>query len=286
MRSNLDCIPCFQRQALQALRFVSDDEEMQEETMRRIMARLLELEWDSTPPELAREVHRLVRERFGGGDPYAGVKMSSNQEALRLYTSTRNIVQESEDPLIAAGRIAIAGNIIDFGATPDYDLGATISEVMGKDFALDDTEEFRERLGEGTRLLYFLDNAGEIVFDKLFVETMQERCGLGSVDFVVKGGPILNDVTMDDALFIGLDKVSDSSFLRITNGDPGTGPARKSEEVESWIRGHDLTVSKGQGNYEEMSQYKDIFFLLLAKCPLIARDLSVGVGDVVFHRSR
>jgi uncharacterized protein with ATP-grasp and redox domains len=286
MRSNLDCIPCFQRQALQALRFVSDDEEMQEETMRRIMARLLELEWDSTPPELAREVHRLVRERFGGGDPYAGVKMSSNQEALRLYTSTRNIVQESEDPLIAAGRIAIAGNIIDFGATPDYDLGATISEVMGKDFALDDTEEFRERLGEGTRLLYFLDNAGEIVFDKLFVETMQERCGLGSVDFVVKGGPILNDATMDDALFIGLDKVSDSSFLRITNGDPGTGPARKSEEVESWIRGHDLTVSKGQGNYEEMSQYKDIFFLLLAKCPLIARDLSVGVGDVVFHRSR
>jgi uncharacterized protein with ATP-grasp and redox domains len=286
MRSNLDCIPCFQRQALQALRFVSDDEEMQEETMRRIMARLLELEWDSTPPELAREVHRLVRERFGGGDPYAGVKMSSNQEALRLYTSTRNIVQESEDPLIAAGRIAIAGNIIDFGATPDYDLGATISEVMGREFALDDTEEFRERLGEGTRLLYFLDNAGEIVFDKLFVETMQERCGLGSVDFVVKGGPILNDATMDDALFIGLDKVSDSSFLRITNGDPGTGPARKSEEVESWIRGHDLTVSKGQGNYEEMSQYKDIFFLLLAKCPLIARDLSVGVGDVVFHRSR
>lgn len=286
MRSNLDCIPCFQRQALQALRFVSDDEEMQEETMRRIMARLLELEWDSTPPELAREVHRLVRERFGGGDPYAGVKRSSNQEALRLYSSTRKIVQESEDPLIAAGRIAIAGNIIDFGATPDYDLGATISEVMGKDFALDDTEEFRERLGEGTRLLYFLDNAGEIVFDKLFVETMQERCGLGSVDFVVKGGPILNDATMDDALFIGLDKVSNSSFLRITNGDPGTGPARKSEDVESWIRGHDLTVSKGQGNYEEMSQYKDIFFLLLAKCPLIARDLSVGVGDVVFHRSR
>jgi len=286
MRSNLDCIPCFQRQALQALRFVSDDEEMQEETMRRIMARLLELEWDSTPPELAREVHRLVRERFGGGDPYAGVKRSSNQEALRLYTSTRKIVQESEDPLIAAGRIAIAGNIIDFGATPDYDLGATISEVMNKEFALDDTEEFRERLGEGTRLLYFLDNAGEIVFDKLFVETMQERCGLGSVDFVVKGGPILNDATMDDALFIGLDKVSNSSFLRITNGDPGTGPARKSEDVESWIRGHDLTVSKGQGNYEEMSQYKDILFLLLAKCPLIARDLSVGVGDVVFHRSR
>ena len=286
MRSNLDCIPCFQRQALQALRFVSADEKMHEDALRQIMGRLLELRWDSTPPELAREVHRLVRERFGGDDPYAGVKKSSNEEALRLYDSARKMVQESEDPLIAAGRIAIAGNIIDFGATPDYDLGATISDVMDKEFALDDTEEFRERLGEEPKLLYFLDNAGEIVFDKLFVETMEERCGLGSVDFVVKGGPILNDATMDDARFIGLDKVKNSSFLRITNGDPGTGPARKSEEVESWIRGHDLTVSKGQGNYEEMSQYGDIFFLLLAKCPLIARDLSVGVGDVVFHRSR
>ncbi len=254
--------------------------------MRRVMTRLLELKWDSTPPELAREVHRLVRERSGGGDPYAGVKRASNEEALKLYSSARRMVWESGDPLIAAGRIAIAGNIVDFGASPDYDLKSTISDVLRKKFALDDTEDFRSRLGKAARLLYFLDNAGEIVFDRLFVETMRETHGLGSVDFVVKGGPILNDATIGDARFVGLSKLENSSFLTITNGDPGTGPARKSDEVESWIRGHDLTVSKGQGNYEEMSQCRDVFFLLIAKCPLIARDLSVRVGDVVFHRSR
>ena len=283
MKLNLDCVPCFQRQALQAIRFVSIDEETHEELLRKVMQKLLELKWDSTPPELAREVHRLVRSYTGERDPYERVKDESNREALKLYPRMKEMVEASNDPLVTAARIAIAGNIIDFGATPEYDLEATISEVLEKKFAVDATEKFRRRLSGASTVLYFLDNAGEIVFDRLLVETMAREREFESVDFVVKGGPILNDATFVDAKSVGLDMISNSSFLTITNGDPGTGPARKSSEVRLWIKEHDITISKGQGNYEEMSEYGDIFFLLIAKCPLIARDIMVDVGDIVFH---
>lgn len=285
MKLSLDCIPCFQRQALQALRFVSSDEHLQEEVLREVMERLLELKWESTPPQLAREVHRLVRERVGEADPYQVVKERSNREALRLYPRMKRLVEESPDPVISAARVAIAGNIIDFGATPDYDLRATITRVLEAQFAIDDSAEFKEAAKGSSSLLYFLDNAGEVVFDRLFVETLIRAFDLKRIDFVVKGGPILNDATLGDAKSAGLADIPGASFRAITNGDPGTGPPRLSSEVRAWLDEHDLTISKGQGNYEEMSEYPGVFFLLLAKCPLIARDLSVNVGDIIFKRT-
>lgn len=282
MKLNLDCIPCFQRQALQAIRFVTDDERVHEKVVRDVMKKLLGLEWDSTPPALAREVHHLVRTYTGGGDPYEGVKEDSNEEALKLYDEMKGIVRDSEDELMTAARIAIAGNIIDFGAVQEYDLLQTIDDVLEKDFAVDDSARFRKELEQTQSVLYFLDNAGEIVFDKLFFETLQRLSNVDKVNFVVKGGPILNDVTMDDAEMVGLDDIEGAEFLEITNGEPNTGPPRLSEEVRGWIADHDLTISKGQGNYEEMSEYSDMFFLLIAKCPLIAGDISVEVGDIVF----
>lgn len=282
LKLNLDCIPCFQRQALQAIRFVSEDEKVHERVIRDVMKRLLELEWDSTPPGLAREVHALVRRYTGGGDPYRKVKEDSNHEALRLYDEMKAIVEQSDDQIVTAARIAIAGNIIDFGAVQEYDLEETISDVLSREFAIDDSPEFKQRLSRAGSILYFLDNAGEIVFDKLFAETLASNADIEAIDFVVKGGPILNDATMEDAKMVGLDEIPGAAFRKITNGEPGTGPPRLSDEVRSWIAGHDLTISKGQGNYEEMSEYRDIFFLLIAKCPLIASDVSVDIRDIVF----
>ena len=286
MKLNLDCIPCFQRQALQAIRFVSDEERVHEEVIREVMKKLLELKWDSTPPELAREVHRLVRRYSGDADPYKKVKEDSNKEALMLYPRMKKIVQESDDPMVTAARIATAGNIIDFGAVVEYDLEATISQVLEKRFAVDDSAAFRKKLGKASSIIYFMDNAGEIVFDKLFVETLLGEFDIANVDFVVKGGPILNDATILDARSVGLDEIPRVSFLKITNGEPGSGPPRRSDEVRSWIKSHDLTISKGQGNYEEMSEYSGIFFLLIAKCPLIANNISVNIGDIVFKESQ
>ncbi len=288
MRLSLDCIPCFQRQALQAMRFVTDDEKVQEEALRATMRELLSLPWEATPPELARRVHRLIRQYSRSPDPYLQVKKQSNEHALKIYPEMKKIVTGSADRLETAARLAIAGNIMDFGASSSFDLEATIRSILHKPLAINDIGRLREELGKAEDILYFLDNAGEAVFDRLFLETLLEVYPIRRVNFVVKGGPVLNDVTEQDAVEAGLADLSSASevgFLKITNGDPGTGPSRRSPEVREWIQEHDVVISKGQGNYEEMSEISGIFFILMAKCPLIARDLKVKVGDAVIKRS-
>jgi uncharacterized protein with ATP-grasp and redox domains len=283
MKLNLDCIPCFQRQALQAVRFISDDEKLQERVLREVAKKLLESNWDSTPPELAHQVHSVVRRITNEKDPYKKVKQESNDLVLKLYPELKEKVNQSRDPLRTAVRLAIAGNIIDFGVPQEFNLEETIRDVLKKGFAIDDYEKLKEKLKDADTLLFFVDNAGEIGLDKLLVETILEQKKLEKIVFVVKGGPIINDATLEDAVYTGLDGLPNSEFLTISNGEAGTGPARNSQIVKKWIKEHDLVISKGQGNYEGLSEDNGLFFMLMAKCPIIASDIGVNVGDIILE---
>ncbi len=281
MKVNLDCIPCFQRQALQAVRFITDDERIHEQVLREVMKKLLELKWESTPPEMGHEVHKSVRRLTKEKDPYKGVKKESNDLVLKMYPELKVKIEKSEDPLRTAIRLTIAGNIIDFGALREFNLEKAIKEVLKKKFAIDDYEKLKEKLKNSKTLLYFADNAGEIGFDRLLVETMLKEKSFERISFVVKGGPIINDATLEDAVCVGLNGLPKVEFLTISNGDLGTGPERSSQEVKEWIKEHDLVISKGQGNYEGLSEFNGIFFMLMAKCPIIASDLKVNEKDIV-----
>jgi hypothetical protein len=281
MKLNLDCIPCFQRQALQAVRFISNDEELHQKVLREVTKKLLESNWDSTPPELAHEVHKIVKSITNEKDPYKEVKKESNDLVLKMYPALKEKVEESKDPLRTAVRLAIAGNIIDFGPLQEFNLEETISEVLKKKFVIDDYEELKENLKDAETLLFFTDNAGEIGFDKLLVETFLKAKKLEKIRFVVKGGPIINDATLEDATYMGLCDLPNVKFLTLSNGEAGTGPERNSQTVKNWITKHDLVISKGQGNYEGLSEHNGLFFMLMAKCPVIASDLGVKVGDII-----
>lgn len=283
MKLNLDCIPCFQRQALQAVRFISDDEKLHERVLREVAKKLLESNWDLTPPELAHQVHSIVRRITNEKDPYKEVKRESNDSVLKLYPELEEKVNQSRDPLRTAVRLAIAGNIIDFAVLQEFNLEETIREVMKKQFVIDDYEKLKEKLKAAETLLFFVDNAGEIGLDKLLVETFLETKKFEKIDFVVKGGPIINDATLEDAVYMGLDRLPNSEFLTISNGEVGTGPARSSQTVKNWITEHDLVISKGQGNYEGLSEHNGLFFMLMVKCPIIASDLGVEVGDIILE---
>jgi uncharacterized protein with ATP-grasp and redox domains len=283
MKLNLDCIPCFQRQALQAVRFISDDEKLHERVLREVTKKLLESNWDLTPPELAHQVHSIVRRITNEKDPYKEVKRESNDLVLKLYPELEEKVNTSRDPLRTAVRLAIAGNIIDFAVLQEFNLEETIREVLKKRFVIDDYRKLKEKLKDAETLLFFVDNAGEIGLDKLLVETFLEQKKLEKIDFVVKGGPIINDATLEDAVYIGLDRLPNSNFLTISNGETGTGPARSSQTVKNWIKEHDLVISKGQGNYEGLSEHNGLFFMLMVKCPIIASDLGVEVGDIILE---
>lgn len=286
MMVHLDCIPCFQRQALQALRFVINDIEEQERILRLIVAKLESMDWTTTPPEMAHVVHHIVREECGVEDPYKNIKKSYNDIVLSLYPEIKRSVEDSEEPLITAVRLAIAGNIIDFGANPEFDLNKTISEVLEKEFAIFDYEELTTILENANTMAFLADNSGEIVFDRILLETILGRHKIEKILFAVKGAPIINDATIDDAEYIGIDKLPGTEFVKVGIGLPGSGIERNSEEFHNILDSADLVISKGQGNYEALSKHCDIFFLLMAKCPVIASDLNVNIGDIILKRNK
>jgi len=275
MRTYLDCYPCFLRQALEAARLTSADENQQYCLLQRVLDELHQFELTSTPPEMGHRIHQIVRREMGVRDPYQQAKVVSTRQALTLYPRLKALVAEADDSLRTAVRLSIAGNIIDLGVTQEYDLEGTIRRVLAQPFAIDAYANFRERLARADGVLYLADNAGETVFDRVLIETMNKP-----VTYVVKGGPILNDATRQDAQAAGLSPVA----AIVDNGcdAPGTIIRLCSQEFRHLLAEADLIIAKGQANYETLSETAaPIFFLLQAKCPVIARSLGVPVKSIV-----
>ena len=278
MRTYLDCYPCLLRQALQAARFAGADDARQKAVLDSVLGVLRRAEPTATPPEIANRVHQIVRRETGDGDPYRSAKEQSTREALALYSRLKTLVAEADDPLDVAVRLSIAGNIIDFGPVREYDLWATVERVLSQPFAIDDGEAFRKALGRVDQVLYLADNAGETVFDRALIEAL----GVPVV-YAVKGGPVLNDATLEDARAAGLDRVAQV----VDNGADAAGTILSfcSESFRRMYEEAQLVIAKGQANYETLSaEGPKVFFLLQAKCPIIARDVGAPVGGVVLKR--
>ncbi len=284
MRVRLDCVTCFQEQALRAARAAGVDERMQERVLRRVMSDLATAPWDSTPMAIGMPVHRAVRELTGIDDPFASPKREATEAALAHLPELRRRVREAADPLRMAARIAIAGNIIDLGALDSFDLDETLERVIAADFAIDDYSALHQAIERAESVLLFADNAGEIVFDRLLLETIVEH-RQPRLSVVVKSGPFINDATIEDARQAGLGEIAGLELLEVGNGDEDGAPAYGSAEVARWIAEHDVVISKGQGNYEALSDVAGVFFLLMVKCPCVAECVGVGVGEVVLQQS-
>ncbi len=284
MQTFLDCIPCFIRQALDAARLSTDDKKIHEQVVREVLILVNKLDMGQSPPLMGQKIHRLIRKLVGVEDPYREVKSEFNELALKLYPKLRKLITESEKPLETAIRLAIAGNIIDFGVSSKLkkaDIDAAISECMDKSFSAVGLDSFREALNRARHILYIADNAGEIVFDRLLIEKMP----IEKITLVVKGSPVINDATMEDAVLAGLPKIVEV----IDNGSdaPGTILESCSQTFRGRFDNADLIIAKGQGNYETLSDVgKNIFFILRAKCPVIADDIGCEVGEMILKKNK
>jgi len=279
MKTYLDCYPCFLRQALDAARKAGADERQQHTILDRVLDALRQIELSSTPPEIGDRVHRIVRQETGNSDPYREAKEASTRQALALYPRLKSLLVEANDPLEMAVRLSIAGNIIDLNAAGEYDLVGTVERVLTQPFAVDDGAAFREALSEAGQALYLADNAGETVFDRLLIETLDVP-----VIYAVKGGPTLNDATREDALAAGVDRVAE--VVSTGSDAPGTILHRCSEGFRRLYDKAELIIAKGQANYETLSEEgARVFLLLQVKCPVIARDVGVPVGSIVLKQS-
>jgi len=283
MRIFLDCIPCFVRQALDSARLATDDEQIHEKVVREVLRLAADLDMSQSPPVIGQQIHRLIRKLIGNTDPYRELKQRFNRLALELCAELEERLRTSEDPMETAVRLAIAGNIIDLGvktSIAESDIERIINDSLTADFDRRQIEEFRNAVSRAEKIFYLADNAGEIVFDRLLIEQLPAE----KVTVVVKGSPVINDATMEDAEFAGLTEMVEV----IDNGSdaPGTILETCSQIFRNRFEEADLIIAKGQGNYETLSNVdKDIFFVLKAKCPVIARDLGCEVGEMIFRKS-
>lgn len=274
METELDCIPCFVRQALEAVKMVTNDKSKQEIVLREVLSELSKISFDGPPTEIAHVVHGIVKKVADNPDPYKDVKEKSNRIALELYPKLKQMVENSENRILTAVKLAIAGNIIDYGPSSQFDINKTIEEVLSQDLEINDFEKFEQMLSNAKNIIYLGDNAGEIVFDRVLLEEMPDK----KITFFVRAEPILNDATIDEAREVGIDKMADIKKISVDH----EGMDRNSEEFINYLREADMVISKGQGNYEALSDRKaGVFFLLKIKCPAVAKHIKAKVGSTV-----
>lgn len=285
MKISYECGPCFLRQAKEAMDLSTDDEKLKMELMEDIFKFLSNnFKMDTNSNGTGSAMHKMIIEKTGCRDPYHKEKIEGNEIALKYLPEVKRILEE-DDSLENHVKIAIIGNILDFGAfTLDDDIESVIKDSLKKDLTVKDIEEFENSLKNNDRVLYLVDNTGEIVFDKLLLSKIKEY-GL-DITIAVKSVPILNDACMKEALDAGLDEFGE--IVEIGCGTVGYVDSEISDEFREIFDSHKFIISKGMGNYEGLSEIdlsdKEIYFLLCAKCNTIAKHIGVNLHDMLLFK--
>lgn len=275
MKASPECYACLFSQAAKTARALDLSSRITWRIIKQVSLHLSQASHDVCPPELGRDVYRIISDIAKVKDPYRIIKKKCTRQALSLYGELKQLVRTAEDPLKTAVKTAIAGNVIDFGTAGDFDLKKDVEDVLTQEIALNAYQAFKKRLDRASQILYIADNAGETVFDRILIEELGKP-----VIYVVRESPIINDATREDAEDAGLDEVA--SIISSGSSVPGLDLKTCRPAFLNLYRSADMIISKGQGNYECLSEEnRPIFFLLKVKCAVVARDLGVEEGCIV-----
>ncbi|MBN2453685.1 MAG: DUF89 family protein [Candidatus Omnitrophica bacterium] len=294
MKTYLECIPCFFKQALEAGRLSGADEKAQKRILDEVALNLPEFSLASSPPETAKIIYGIVKKITREADPYADIKEKSNKLALGIYARLKKKVVSSRDSLLTAVELAIAGNIIDYGIKNTLNIEEELKRILDREedairkegSSIFDYRHFRAAVKRSKIILYLGDNAGEVVFDRILIEEIKGSGRDKNIIYAVKEKPVINDALRKDALAAGIG--NSASIISSGVDTPGTVLSFCSKEFLKIFKRADMVISKGQGNFEALSDCKrHVFFLFMAKCPVIARDAGCKLGDIILlHKSR
>ncbi|MDL2246840.1 ARMT1-like domain-containing protein [Methanobrevibacter sp. OttesenSCG-928-K11] len=286
MKVYYECGPCFLRQAREAMDLSSDDEELKIQLMKEVFLFLAEnYNENASSNGTGSKIHKMIKEKTGCYDPYIDEKINGNELALKYLPMVKDLLKK-DDSLENYVKIAIIGNLLDFGA---FELGTDIEKFIidsfDKKLAINNTPNLESDLKKHKNLLYLVDNVGEIVFDKLFLKKIKEYDI--KITIAVKEKPILNDACMEDALAIGLDDFGE--IVSIGTDTVGVVYTEISQKFKEIFDNSDFIISKGLGNYEGLTETnldgKDVYFLLCAKCSAIAKDLNINLQDMIIIKN-
>ena len=292
MKTYLECIPCFFKQTIEACKMMGLPEEKTKEILNKVALQIPNIEMNATPPAMGRIIHNIVKKHTNNPDPYKEIKMKSNKIALAFYPGLKEMVRNSENRLLKAVEIAIAGNIIDYGAIFNLNIEKELNLILNSEEEKIKNEEakyfafseFVKSLKSTKTLLYIADNAGEIVFDRILIEEIQTYYPDIHLYCAVREKPIINDCIISDAVSVGIDKIA----TVISSGSDGPGTILElcsREFLDIWDKS-DLIISKGQGNFESLSgAMGNIFFMFIVKCRVLSQDIGCNLRDVILCRN-
>lgn len=279
MNLNLDCLLCNLKQVLTVTDLVKLDYSRKEVIMRDVLGYLQNTNYQRSNPEVIKGTWDIITKHINNTNPYREIKTYYNSELIKIEDNIRNLIDESDNKFNAALKIAITANLIDFAASHTFDenmLLEKINSINKQNIAIDDSHRLYDKLKTAKTLLYLGDNCGEIVIDKIFIGKIIEMFPKIKVYFGVRGEPIVNDVTLEDANMVQMGEVAEV----ISNGDGSLGTVieKTSMAFRDIFYNADVIIAKGQGNYESLSEIdrNHIFFLFMAKCNAVASSLNVA----------
>ncbi|MGE5483324.1 MAG: damage-control phosphatase ARMT1 family protein [Bacteroidota bacterium] len=282
MKAKPQCVPCSLQQILSLKRhFPGFTDAQAGKAMMDALRRLAEQNLaELTPADITTACMLAATQASGDPDPFLAEKRRFNALALQALPALARQLAKAENPLHLALQISAAGNIIDLGLLSEVDVDAHLDKILRAGFALDDSDFLADALRSATRILLIADNAGEIVFDRPLVELLAAR---SAVTVAVKARPILNDATPEDALAAGLARWAE--IITTGQGVLGVSPQASSEFWRVFQKA-DVVIAKGHANFESLdAPHPNLFFLLTAKCPVVAAALGVNEGEAVLKKA-
>ncbi len=273
-----ECFPCFLRQADIAARAHGADEARRTVLAARVSGMLAGLAAEEIPARVATRLQAMAREVLGTGDPFRGIKQRELSRFRETAARAEELVAAAPDPLSAAVRLSVFGNIMDSGIIERDAMEREIARLSSGDGAWEMPFRLRERIARAERVGVLLDNAGEVAFDVPLLARLAR--GGRPVWIGVKGGPVIDDLTETEARGIGLSAYGEI----VSNGNQGVGTDLDScaEEFRARIASSDLVLSKGQANFETLvGRVPHAFFLLRCKCPVVSRALGTREGEMI-----
>ena len=282
MNMDPECVPCLLGRVFYQANLCNPESSYS--SMKKALEMLsVEFTAGKNSADIATKVHRAAYDEMGVDDPYLELKIQSYNVASSILDEAKEFIASSENSLEAAVKVAIAGNVMDFGVqglTDPEHLSKNFSKLASQPLAVNDVKKAENFLGTGKKVLYLLDNCGEDVLDILLVRELQKAGTY--VTGVVKGEPILTDVTMSDADRSGISRVFDKT-ISTEMFAVGVSVEKMKKELLDEINSADLIISKGMGNFEALSDssIKPILYLFRAKCNPVAKAAGVLKNDNV-----
>jgi len=281
MKIHDKCLPCVINQVIKVANMTGVYKK--EELLKEVFVYLSKMDFESTTPEIIGQVFNMIKKHTNNPDPYKETRNYYNTLFLKLLPEFEMRIEQFENPFQLAVRYAIVGNIIDFNPIHNTlleDVFDYFERMEQLELAIDDSAALRKDILNAKELLYLGDNCGEICMDKILLKRIKELNPDVKILFGVRGKPVVNDSIAEDAYYVGIDEYAEV----IDNGDDSLGTVlnRTSSEFKEIYTNADVVIAKGQANYECLSEEnKNIYFLLMTKCDVIANDIGVAENKMI-----